>query len=117
MKYLRQMTIILFFSFTGELLNKLLPLPVPAGIYGLLIMLLSLTTGLLKTSDIRETAMFLIEIMPVMFVPAAVGIMDMTEELGGMLIPLLVIIPVTTVAGIGITGIVTQTIIRRGRHK
>lgn len=113
MKYLRQMTIILFFSFMGEFLNEFLPLPVPAGIYGLLIMLLSLMSGVLKVSDIKETAMLLIEIMPVMFVPAAVGIMDVTEELSGILLPLVVIIPVTTVAGIGITGLITQTIIRK----
>lgn len=107
------MTIILFFSFMGEFLNEFLPLPVPAGIYGLLIMLLSLMSGVLKVSDIKETAMLLIEIMPVMFVPAAVGIMDVTEELSGILLPLVVIIPVTTVAGIGITGLITQTIIRK----
>ena len=34
MKYLKQLVIILLFSFLGELLQELLPLPVPAAIYG-----------------------------------------------------------------------------------
>ena len=47
MKYVRQFLIILVVSFAGELLNFLLPLPVPASIYGLVIMLLCLMTGLI----------------------------------------------------------------------
>ena len=38
MKFLKQFTIILIVSFIGEILNHLIPLPVPASIYGLVIM-------------------------------------------------------------------------------
>ena len=113
MKYLRQLTIILFISFVGEIMNQLIPLPVPAGIYGLLILLLSLSSGILKTSQIRETALFLVEIMPVMFVPAAVGLMNAENGLSGMLTALIVMIPVTTTIGIAAAGLVTQFVIRR----
>ena len=45
MKYLRQFMIILLFSFLGELLKYVLPFPVPASIYGLVLLLLHWKQG------------------------------------------------------------------------
>ena len=71
MKFLRQFMIILLLSFLGEVLKMFIPLPIPASVYGLVLMLLCLVTGILKASQVKEAAFFLIEIMPVMFIPAA----------------------------------------------
>ena len=46
MRYLKQFTIILFVSFLGETLHYLIPLPVPASIYGLLLMLAGTGRGI-----------------------------------------------------------------------
>ena len=75
MKYIRQFLWILLFSFAGELLKYVIPLPVPASIYGLLLLLLALVTGILRLESVKETSKFLIEIMPLMFIPAAVGLL------------------------------------------
>ena len=75
MKYLKQFLIILVISLIGELLNKLLPLPVPASIYGMVILFIGLLSGVIKLSSVKEAGSFLIEIMPVMFIPAGVVIM------------------------------------------
>lgn len=74
MKYIRQLGIILLVSFLGELLHYLLPLPVPASIYGIVLLFAALETRLLKADAIRETSAFLLEIMPMLFVPAGVGL-------------------------------------------
>ncbi|MGN1122067.1 MAG: CidA/LrgA family protein [Eubacteriales bacterium] len=79
MKYLKQFGIILAVSFVGELFNRLLPLPVPASIYGIVLLFLLLVTGVLPLGAVREAGSFLIAIMPVMFIPAAVGLI---EQLG-----------------------------------
>ena len=42
MKYIKQFSIIITVSFLGEVLHALLPLPIPASIYGLLLMLAGL---------------------------------------------------------------------------
>ena len=76
MKYLRQFMIILLVSFVGELLKYAIPLPVPASIYGLVILFILLETGVLKLEAVKDTAIFLIEIMPLMFIPAGVGLME-----------------------------------------
>ena len=76
MKFLRQFMIILLLSFLGEVLKMFIPLPIPASVYGLVLMLVCLMTGVLKTSQVKDAAFFLIEIMPVMFIPAAAGLID-----------------------------------------
>ena len=76
MKYISQFAIIITISFLGEILNRLIPLPIPASIYGMTILFILLTTGLLKLSAVRETGRFLIYVMPIMFIPPTVGLME-----------------------------------------
>ena len=75
MKYVKQFLIILLISFIGEGLNYLIPAPVPASIYGMVILFVCLCTKVVKLDDVKDTGMFLIEIMPLMFIPAGVGLM------------------------------------------
>ena len=82
MKYVRQFLIILAISLAGEILKYILPLPIPASIYGMAILFAGLMTGLIKLDSVRETGKFLIEIMPLMFIPAGVGLMDSWGNLG-----------------------------------
>ena len=113
MKYVRQFWIILLISAMGEALHVLIPLPVPASVYGLVLMLLCLVTGILKTSQVKDAAFFLIEIMPVMFIPAAAGLIDSWKVLQPLLLPILVITVVITVFVMVITGKVAQMIAQK----
>ena len=113
MKYVKEFGIILIVSLVGELLNYFLPLPVPASIYGLVLMLFSLLTGLIRLGDVRDTACFLIEIMPLMFIPAAVGLMTSWSVIRANLLAYLVIAAVSTVAVMAVSGLVTQGVRRR----
>ena len=117
MKFLRQFCIILFISFLGEILHTVLPLPIPASVYGLMLLFLALYTGILKPEHISETADFLIEIMPVMFIPAGVGLLDSWPFLQPIWIPVIIITVITTVIVMAITGQVTQLMIRRDKRK
>ncbi|MDE7245884.1 MAG: CidA/LrgA family protein [Oscillospiraceae bacterium] len=117
MKYLKQFGIILFVSFLGELLHELIPLPIPASVYGLLLMLTALCTGILRLHHVQETAAFLIEIMPVMFIPAAAGLLDSWPSLRPVWLPVVLISVVTTAAVMAVTGRVTQLLIRRERRR
>lgn len=76
MKYLKQTGIILLLTLTGEVLHFIVPFPVPAGIYGLCLLFVLLCLKMIKVSDIKETSDFLIGVMQVMFIPAAVGLID-----------------------------------------
>ena len=113
MKFLRQFMIILLLSFLGEVLKMFIPLPIPASVYGLVLMLLCLVTGILTTSQVKEAAFFLIEIMPVMFIPAAAGLIDSWKVLQPLLLPILVITVVITIFVMVVTGKVAQMIAQK----
>lgn len=115
MKLIRQFGIILAITFAGEGLKGLLPLPIPVSIYGLLLMLVLLITGILPLEAVQDAGKFLIEIMPVLFVPAAVGLLDSWPSLQAVLLPVSVITVVTTIFVMAVSGLVTQAVIRRER--
>ena len=112
MKYIKQIWIILGVCFIAELLEYLIPLPVAASIYGLLLMLAALMTKVIKLKDVENVSDFLTGNMAIMFIPATVGIMDSVEEMKKMLIPLIVISVISTLLVMSVTGWVTQWIIR-----
>ncbi|MGN1215252.1 MAG: CidA/LrgA family protein [Candidatus Cryptobacteroides sp.] len=113
MKYVLQFLIIMAFSFLGELLHHFIPLPVPASIYGIVLLFLALELKVLKVSDIKETSSFLIAIMPIMFLPPAVGVLESLEMLRTSLFPFIAVTFVSTVVVMAVSGRVTQRIIRR----
>ena len=113
MKYLKQFLIILVISLIGELLNKLLPLPVPASIYGMVILFIGLLSGVIKLSSVKEAGGFLIEIMPVMFIPAGVGLMSSWLNLKLIIIPVCIITVVAIFTVMIVSGHVTQFIVKR----
>lgn len=105
-------------SFVGEILHAVLPLPIPASIYGLVLMLALLMTGALKLDTVEDAGKFMIEIMPVMFIPAGVGLMESWSELKAVLVPVLVITLVSTIVVMIVSGRVTQAVIRlEKKHK
>ena len=113
MKYMRQFGIIMGISFAGELLKFLIPLPIPASIYGLVIMFGALCTGILKLEHVEKTADFLVNIMPLMFIPAGVGLMKEWGALSEIWLPFAVTIVVTTVVVMAVTGRVTQWVMKK----
>ncbi|MDD6659981.1 MAG: CidA/LrgA family protein [Eubacteriales bacterium] len=117
MKYIKQFLIILLISFIGEGLNYLIPAPIPASIYGMVILFVCLCTKIIKLDDVKDTGLFLIEIMPLMFIPAGVGLMKSWGVLKSLLIPVLVITVVSLVAVMGISGRVSQSIIKGKKSK
>ena len=76
MKWMKQFGIILLISFVGEILEKWIPLPIPASIYGIILLFLCLKLNIIPHEAVHETGKFLIEIMPLMFIPAAVGLLE-----------------------------------------
>ena len=117
MKYIKQFGIILAISFLGELLNYLIPLPVPASIYGLVLMLLCLHFKLVGISSVKDAGMFLIEIMPLMFIPAAVGLITSWKAIAPKLLPYLIITALSTIFVMIVAGHTTQAFIHFTERK
>lgn len=112
MKILRQFCRIMIITLIGEVLHWVLPLPVPASIYGMAILFAGLVTGVIKLDQVKDAGKFLIEIMPVMFIPAGVGLMSSWGDLRPVLLPVSVITVVSLVAVMVVSGKVSQHVIR-----
>ena len=117
MRFVFQFLIIMVFAFLGELLRHFIPLPIPASIYGIVLLFLALETKILKVSDIKETSSFLIAIMPLMFLPPAVGVIESWNLLRESWVPYVVVTLISTIVVMGVSGRVTPGIIRKGGKK
>ncbi len=115
MKFLKQFLIILAVSLMGEICKAYLPLPIPASIYGMVFMFILLLTGVIKLEQVKDAGKFLIEIMPVMFIPAGVGLMSSWSVLQSVLLPVSVITVITIFTVMAATGLVSQVIIRKSK--
>lgn len=113
MKYVHQFLIIMTISFIGELLGLLLPLPIPASVYGLAIMLICLFTRVIKLNQIEEVADWLILIMPVLFVPSAVSLINVGNAIIKDLLVIGIVTLISTIVVMIVTGKVAQVIIER----
>jgi len=110
MKYIKQLALILSVSFVGEILHHFIPLPIPSGIYGIVIMFILLQTKIIPLSSIEKTADFLIEIMPLMFIPASVGILDSWGVIKDSVVFYVITVIVSTIAVMAVSGLTAQLI-------
>jgi len=115
MKYIKQLCIILAVSLLGEALHALIPLPIPASIYGMLLMLVALLTKVIKLEQVEKTADFLVAIMPLMFIPPAVGLVELSHDILPFLLPALLAVFLLTPLTMGASGSVTQALMKKAR--
>ena len=117
MKYIFQFARIMGFCLAGELLHKLIPLPIPAGIYGLVLLAAALLMGIVKLEQVKQTGDFLTSIFPLLFVPTVAGVMEVWGLIAGNLIPIAIALVVVTWLVMAVAGWVTQIIMdRRARN-
>ena len=111
MKYLSQFLIILGFSLVGEALQRLVPLPIPASVYGIVLLFAALCIGLVKLEQVKEAGGFLTSILPILFVSPAVGILD-------AVLPIFLLVAASAAVTFGISGRVAQWLLKKGggRH-
>lgn len=113
MRFIKQLLIILGVTFAGEALHFLLPLPVPASIYGLVLMLLCLCFKVFPLRAVEETGDFLIDLMPALSVPATVGVMAAWDVLQPVLLQVALITFLSLIVVMAVSGRVTQWALRR----
>lgn len=90
-----------------------LPLPIPASIYGLVLLFILLKSGALKLEQVEHVSGLLLECMPLLLVPASVSFLTVLDTLQTMLLPVLIMGFVGTTAVMLVTGRVSQALIRR----
>ena len=114
MKYLSQFLIILGFTLTGEALQRIIPLPIPASVYGLTLLFLALCLKLVKVEQVKQTGAFLTSILPILFVSPAVNIVDDWGLIRNDLLPIVLIMMGSTLLTFGISGRMAQWLLKKG---
>ncbi|MGY3775905.1 CidA/LrgA family protein [Helcococcus sueciensis] len=119
MKYIKQVSIIFTITFMGEILKEIspIPFPIPSSVYGLILMLLALTTKIIKLDDVKESAYFLISIMPIMFIPPAINLITVWPNIQSKIIAYFVICIISTLIVMISSGVLTQKILNNMENK
>ena len=117
MKYLSQVLIIMGFTLAGEALQRIIPLPIPASVYGLTLLFAALCLKAVKVEQVKATGSFLTSILPVLFVSPAVGIVDDWGLIRDDLLPILLLLIGSTIVTFGISGRLAQKLLKKGGEK
>ena len=113
MAYIRQFGIILGVSFTAEIIKFAVPAPIPASVYGLVLMLAALKTGIIKLEWVKDAGLFLVGMLQLIFIPAAVGLTVSYSGFIDILPQSIAVVLLSTAFVIAITGHVVQAVRKR----
>lgn len=116
MKLLRQFAIILGICFLGEIINKILKIKIPGNVIGMIILLICLVTGIIKTEMIEEASNFLLDHLAFFFIPAGVGLLTCTGILKIYWHYVLIIALISTIIVMVVTGLTVQ-LVKKGMKK
>ena len=111
MTYLSQFLRILGFTLAGEALHLIIPLPIPASVYGIVLLFSALHFGLVKLDQVKEVGGFLTSILPILFVAPAVGFLENWDLIKDALLPMFLVVLASTVLTFGISGKIAQTLL------
>ena len=114
MKYLSQFLTILGFALLGEALQRIVPLPIPASVYGLALLFAALCLGLVKVEQVKEVGGFMTSILPLLFVAPTVGIVEYWQLIRPQLLSMLLLLVASTMITFGVSGKVAQHLMKKG---
>ena len=108
MAYLKQFCIIILFSFLGELCHLYLPWPIPASIYGILLLFAALALRLVPEGAVEPVGSGLVSLLPLLFVAPTVSLLDYWSLIAPKVFQILAIVVVSTGVVFFVSGKVTQ---------
>lgn len=117
MKYLKQICLIFLFSFLGEVCRAVIPLPIPASIYGMVLLFAAMGLKLIRPAQVRDAGSFLTGLLPVLFVAPTVSLMDCWDQIKDAVVPLLAVALATTVITFGAAGLVTKLVMKGEKRR
>ena len=113
MKYLKQIVLILLFTLIGQVLERVVPFPIPGAIYGLVLLFLALCFGIVKVEDVEDVTKFCISILPALFVAPSVNLLAYWDVVSKDLVPIITINVLTTFLVFGVGGLVTGWLVKK----
>lgn len=113
MHLIKQFTIIMFMLFLGTLISDFFHISIPGNVIGMALLLISLTTGLIKLKDVEEISNLFLNHLAIFFIAPAVGIILYLDIIKVQFIAIVIPTVVSIIIGLGITGKIVEFIINR----
>lgn len=118
MHIIRQIAVLFGLCLLGEAVSMLLPIPIPASVISMMLLLGLLLKGWLKLGHIEDVGKFLLSNMAFFFVPIGVSMMEHSALLKETIGPIIVICIVTTILTFGATGMTVELVMKwQQKHK
>ena len=111
--YLKQSAIIFGFTLMGEALHRLIPLPIPAAVYGLVLLFLALCLKLVKVEQIDKVSSFLLMILPLLFVSPAVNLLESWDILAPHILSIALLVVSSTILVFAVAGVISQLLCKK----
>ncbi len=112
--YLRQGGIIFGFTLLGEALNRLIPLPIPAAVYGLVFLFAALCLKIVKLEYVKDLSNFLLTLLPFFFVAPSVNLLETWDILEPQILSIILLVVSSTIIVFAVAGVITQALCRKG---
>ena len=117
MNIMGELALIFGVCLVGEGVAALLPVAFPASVISMVLLMVLLLTGVVKDRHIQTASHFLVANMAFFFLPSFVGLLEHIELLKSQLVPLLLIIVLTTPVVYLITGWTVRLLMLRYRNR
>ena len=117
MNIMGELALIFGIGLVGEGVAALLPVAFPASVISMVLLMVLLLTGVVKDRHIQTASHFLVANMAFFFLPSFVGLLEHIELLKSQLVPLLLIVVLTTPVVYLITGWTVRLLMLRHRNR
>jgi len=116
MKILKQFGLILVLWLAGEFVNRVMKVPIPGSVIGMILLFVSLNIGIIKLDMLNEVSNFLLDNMAFFFLPFGVDLLYSLEIIKGNWQQITFIVVVTTIIVTSVTGLTVQALAKeRGK--
>jgi putative effector of murein hydrolase LrgA (UPF0299 family) len=110
--FLNGMTLLLVYQLVGEVSTRLLHLPVPGPVLGMLLLFITLLLHKRVESVVESASSALLSHLSLLFVPAGVGVMVHINRMGEAWLPITVALIAGTLITLAVTALVMQGVHR-----
>ena len=117
MNIMGELALIFGICLVGEGVAAFLPVAFPASVISMVLLMVLLLTGVVKDRHIQTASHFLVANMAFFFLPSFVGLLEHIELLKSQLVPLLLIIVLTTPVVYLVTGWTVRLLMLRHRNR
>jgi holin-like protein len=112
MNFLNGITLLLIYQLIGEVSARLLKLPIPGPVLGMLLLFISLLVRDSLAETIETATSALLSHLSLLFVPAGVGVMVHWGRIDHDWLPITVALVLSTLLSLALTALFMQVLIR-----